>query len=71
MVHAGSVATYGHRYGSDLVDGADVEDAGALTGFDDIAVFDGQAVSRSVVMPSVLGRGVFDDMRAPQRWWGA
>jgi ABC-type transport system substrate-binding protein len=63
-VRAQAVAEY-------LVDGADVEDAGALTGFDDIAVFDGQAVSRSVAMPSVLGRGVFDDMRAPQRWWGA
>lgn len=63
-VRAQAVAEY-------LVDGADVEDAGALTGFDDIAVFDGQAISRSVAMPSVLGRGVFDDLRAPQRWWGA
>lgn len=63
-VRAQAVAEY-------LVDGADIEDAGALTGFDDIAVFDGQAVSRSVSMPSVLGRGVFDDLRAPQRWWGA
>jgi hypothetical protein len=42
-----------------------------LTGFDDIVVFDGQAISRSVSMPSVLGRDVFDDLRAPQRWWGA
>jgi peptide/nickel transport system substrate-binding protein len=63
-VRAQAVAEY-------LVDGADVEDAGALTGYDDIVVFDGQAVSRSVSMPSVLGHGVFDDLRAPQRWWGA
>lgn len=54
-----------------LVDGADISDAGALMGFDDIAVFDGHAVSRSVAMPTLLGRGVFDDLRAPQRWWGA
>lgn len=54
-----------------LVDGADVADASALTGFDDIAVWDGQAVARSVAMPMTLGRGVFDDLRAAQRWWGA
>jgi len=54
-----------------LVDGADVADAGALRGFDDIAVWDGQAVARSVAMPAALGRGLFDDLRAPQRWWGA
>lgn len=54
-----------------LVDGADIADASALTGFDDIAVCDGQAVARSVAMPMTLGRGVFDDLRAAQRWWGA
>lgn len=54
-----------------LVDGADIADASALTGFDDIAVWDGQAVARSVAMPMTLGRGVFDDLRAAQRWWGA
>lgn len=54
-----------------LVDGADIADASALTGFDDIAVWDGQAVARRVAMPMTLGRGVFDDLRAAQRWWGA
>lgn len=54
-----------------LVDGADIADATALKGFDDIAVFDGQAVSTSVAMPMALGRGLFDDLRAPKRWWGA
>lgn len=63
-VRAQAVAEY-------LVDGADITDAGILTGYDDIAVFDGQAVSRSVAMPMTLGRGVLDDLRAPQRWWGA
>ena len=63
-VRAQAVAEY-------LVDGADVADATALTGLNDIAVWDGQAVSRSVAMPMALGRGVFDDLRAPQRWWGA
>jgi len=64
QVRAQAVAEY-------LVDGADVADASPLSGFDDIAVWDGQAVSRSVAMPMALGRGVFDDLRAPQRWWGA
>lgn len=54
-----------------MVDGADIADATALTGFNDIAVWDGHAVARSVAMPMTLGRGVFDDLRAPQRWWGA
>lgn len=63
-VRAQAVAEY-------LVDGADVAAASALMGLGDIAVWDGQAVSRSVAMPSALGRGVFDDLRAPQRWWGA
>lgn len=63
-VRAQAVAEY-------LVDGADISDAAALTGFDDIAVFDGQAVSNAVAMPMALGRGIFDDLRAPQRWWGA
>jgi ABC-type transport system substrate-binding protein len=54
-----------------LVDGADVADARALRGLDDIAVWGGQAVARSVAMPGALGRGLFDDLRAPQRWWGA
>lgn len=63
-VRAQAVAEY-------LVDGADIADATTLTGFDDIAVWDGQAVARSVAMPMTLGRGVFDDLRAPQRWWGA
>lgn len=54
-----------------LVDGADIVDASALSGYDDIAVFDGLAVSRSIAMPMTLGRGVLDDLRAPQRWWGA
>jgi len=54
-----------------LVDGADIDDARALRDLDDIAVWDGQAVARSVAMPSALGRGLFDDLRAPQRWWGA
>jgi ABC-type transport system substrate-binding protein len=63
-VRAQAVAEY-------LVDGADVADATALTGLSDIAVWDGQAVARSVAMPGTLGRGVFDDLRAPQRWWGA
>ena len=64
VVRAQAVAEY-------LVDGADIADAATLTGFDDIAVWDGQAVARSVAMPMTLGRGVFDDLRAPQRWWGA
>ena len=63
-VRAQAVAEY-------LVDGADIADASVLTGFDDIAVWDGQAVARSVAMPMTLGRGVFDDLRAAQRWWGA
>lgn len=63
-VRAQAVAEY-------LVDGADVADASSLGGFDDIAVWGGQAVSRSITMPAALGRGVFDDLRAPQRWWGA
>ena len=63
-VRAQAVAEY-------LVDGADIADATVLTGLNDIAVWDGQAVSRSVAMPATLGRGVFDDLRAPQRWWGA
>ena len=63
-VRAQAVAEY-------LVDGADIADASPLSGFDDIAVWDGQAVSRRVAMPMALGRGVFDDLRAPQRWWGA
>jgi ABC-type transport system substrate-binding protein len=54
-----------------LVDGADIADASILGGFDDIAVWGGQAVSRSIMMPAALGRDVFDDLRAPQRWWGA
>jgi len=54
-----------------LVDGADIADGRILAGFDDIAVWDGQAVSRSIAMPTALGRGVLDDLRAPQRWWGA
>ncbi|KIN74389.1 ABC transporter substrate-binding protein [Sulfitobacter guttiformis] len=54
-----------------LVDGADIADATALAGFNDIAVWDGQAVANSVAMPMTLGCGVFDDLRAPQRWWGA
>ena len=54
-----------------LVEGADVMDSNALAGFDDIAVWDGHAVSRAVAMPLTLGRGAFDDLRAPQRWWGA
>ena len=63
-VRAQAVAEY-------LVDGADVADASTLTGLNDIAVWDGQAVARSVAMPMTLGRGVFDDLRAAQRWWGA
>jgi peptide/nickel transport system substrate-binding protein len=54
-----------------LVDGADIADASALAGLDDIAVWGGQAVMRGVAMPNTLGRGIFDDLRAPQRWWGA
>lgn len=63
-VRAQAVAEY-------LVDGADVADTGALQGLSDLVVWDGQAVSRSVAMPATLGRDVFDDLRAPQRWWGA
>ena len=63
-VRAQAVAEY-------LVDGADIADGAELSGFDDIAVWDGQAVARSVAMPMTLGHGVFDDLRAPQRWWGA
>lgn len=63
-VRAQAIAEY-------MVDGADIAEVADLTGFDDIAVWDGQAVSRSVAMPMTLGRGVFDDLRAPQRWWGA
>lgn len=54
-----------------LVDGADVVDAGPLRGFDDILVSRGQAVSNRISMPAVSGRGVLDDLRAAQRWWGA
>lgn len=54
-----------------LVDAIDISQPQVLAGFKDIVVADGQAVSRSVAMPSALGRGVFDDLRAPQRWWGA
>jgi peptide/nickel transport system substrate-binding protein len=64
LVRAQAVAEY-------LVDGADVADLKLLDGFHDIAVWDGQAVSRTVSMPISVGRGVFDDLRAPQRWWGA
>ncbi|WP_298858878.1 ABC transporter substrate-binding protein [uncultured Sulfitobacter sp.] len=63
-VRAQAVAEY-------LVDGADIADASVLTGLNDIAVWDGIAVARSVAMPMTLGRGVFDDLRAAQRWWGA
>lgn len=63
-VRAQAVAEY-------LVDGADVSDASALRGLDDIAMWGGQAVARNVAMPAAVGRGVFDDLRAPQRWWGA
>ena len=63
-VRAQAVAEY-------LVDAADIANASALTGLNDIAVWDGQAVARSVAMPMTLGRGVFDDLRAAQRWWGA
>lgn len=55
-----------------LVDGADLTDAAALTGLDDIAVFDGHAVLRSVVMPPAIGRNApLDNLRAAQRWWMA
>lgn len=54
-----------------LVDGADIADAKALAAYSDIVVAGGHAVSTGVVMPATLGRGVFDDLRAPQRWWGA
>lgn len=54
-----------------LVDGADIADASALRAFDDITQWNGQAVGRSVAMPQAVGRGPFDDLRAPQRWWGA
>ncbi|MCX7565932.1 ABC transporter substrate-binding protein [Sulfitobacter sp. F26169L] len=54
-----------------LVDGADITDTSALKGIDGIAVLSGQAISRDIALPSTLGRGVFDDLRAPQRWWGA
>lgn len=54
-----------------LVDGADVADASVLGGFDDIIVSGGQAVSTRIAMPAVSGRGVLDDLRAAQRWWGA
>ncbi len=64
QVRAQAVAEY-------LVDGADVADPQLLRGLDDIAVWDGHAVARRVAMPSALGRGLFDDLRAPQRWWGA
>jgi ABC-type transport system substrate-binding protein len=64
IVRAQAVAEY-------LVDGADISDSNALSGFDDILVWRGQAVSRSIAMPMTVGRGVLDDLRAPQRWWGA
>ena len=54
-----------------LVDGADIADVSALKGFEDVTQWSGHAVSRSVAMPVALGRGMFDDLRAPQRWWGA
>jgi len=54
-----------------LVDAIDISQPQVLAGFKDIVVTDGQAVSRSVAMPSTIGRGVFDDLRAAQRWWGA
>jgi len=54
-----------------LVDGADIADASTLKGFADVTQWSGHAVSRSVAMPNALGRGLFDDLRAPQRWWGA
>lgn len=63
-VRAQAVAEY-------LVDGADIAQTAALAGFDDIAVWDGHAVSTTVAMPATLGRGPFDSLRAPQRWWGA
>lgn len=63
-VRAQAVAEY-------LVDGADIAQTAALAGFDDIAVWDGHAVSTTVAMPATLGRGPFDALRAPQRWWGA
>jgi ABC-type transport system substrate-binding protein len=54
-----------------LVEGADITDLHLLAGYDDFTVGGGHAASRSVAMPIVVGRGVFDDLRAPQRWWGA
>lgn len=55
-----------------LVDGADIAERSALlNGFDDITQWAGHAVSRSVVMPMTLGRGPFDGLRAPLRWWRA
>lgn len=62
-VRAQAVAEY-------LVDGADIEDATALRALSDIAVFDGHAVARSVTVPPLTGTtALFDDLRAPQRWW--
>ncbi|QUJ76216.1 peptide ABC transporter substrate-binding protein [Sulfitobacter albidus] len=62
-VRAQAVAEY-------LVDGADIDDATPLTGFDDIALFDGHAIARSIALPPVTGTTApFDDLRAPLRWW--
>ncbi|MEP1767298.1 MAG: ABC transporter substrate-binding protein [Sulfitobacter sp.] len=63
-VRAQAVAEY-------LVDGADIVNGRPLEGFDDIAVWDGHAISRNIALPAALGLSRFDDLRAPQRWWGA
>ena len=63
-VRAQAVAEY-------LVDGADLTDTDALAAFDDIVRWEGHAVARSVAMPAALGPRPIDDLRAPQRWWGA
>ena len=60
-----------------LVDAADLDDAGLVQGFDDIAQLPfsramTHAVSRSVAMPVRIGQHrPLDNLRAAERWWFA
>jgi peptide/nickel transport system substrate-binding protein len=70
VVRAQALAEY-------LVDAADLEDAGLLLGFDDIAPLPfargmTHAASRSVAMPVRTGQHrPLDNLRAAERWWFA
>ena len=58
-----------------MVDAADLTDAQKLAGFPDILMQPDrqrtlQAFSAEVMHPATVSQSaVFDDLRAPQRWW--